>query len=142
VNYLRAAEKPGGNKMVAEVSLDNDLRLWMIKLWCLIGYGDRKRFMKTLCKKAGVRYFRFHPIRHSGASILDNNNVPMGSIQRILGHENRTTTEIYLHSVGKSEREAMEAFERAREKPHTKFHTAPDPPQDKKVMILSKYLKK
>jgi integrase len=65
----------------------------------------------------------------------------MGSIQRILGHENRTTTEIYLHSVGKSEREAMEAFERAREKPHTKPHTAPETPQDKKVIELSKYLK-
>jgi len=86
-------------------------------------FGDRKKLMKRLCDKAGVRYFRFHPIRHSGASIMDGNNVPIGAIQRILGHENRKTTEIYLHSIGDLERQAMAAFERAREKSHTDSHT-------------------
>jgi integrase len=89
-------------------------------------YIDRKKFMKSLCEKAGVRYFRFHPIRHSGASTLDYHNVPIGSIQRILGHEHRTTTEIYLHSIAESEREAMNVFERAREKSHTDSHTKPE----------------
>ncbi len=72
------------------------------------------------------QYFRFHPMRHSGASIMDGNNVPMGAIQRILGHENRKTTEIYLHSIGDLERNAMDAFERAREKSHTDSHTEVD----------------
>jgi integrase len=69
-------------------------------------FGDRKKIMKQLCEKAGVRYFRFHPItiRHSGASVMDGNNVPIGGIQRILGHENRKTTEIYLHSIGDMEK--------------------------------------
>jgi site-specific recombinase XerD len=80
---------------------------------------DRKKLMKRLCEKAGVRYFRFHPIRHSGASIMDGNGIPLGAIQRILGHENRRTTEIYLHSMGDSEREAMRVFEQARQiSPH------------------------
>ena len=61
-------------------------------------------------------YFRFHPIRHSGASVMDNNNVPTGAIQRILGHKNRTTTEIYLHSLGEGEREAIETLEAVRER--------------------------
>ena len=43
---------------------------------------------------------------------MDLNHVPIGSIQRILGHENRTTTEIYLHRIGDPERKAMEVFER------------------------------
>ena len=55
--------------------------------------------MKTLCKKADVKYFRYHALRHLGASILDRANVNIGSIQRLLGHENRITTEIYLHSI-------------------------------------------
>lgn len=75
--------------------------------------------MKGLCKKAGVKYFRFHPIRHLGASLLDNAHVGIGSNQHILGHENRTTTEIYLHSIGESEREAMRIFECFEEKSHT-----------------------
>jgi integrase len=76
-------------------------------------YQDRKRIMRTLCRKTGVRYFRFHPLRHFGASVLDREGVSIGSIQRLLGHENRTTTEIYLHSIGEAEREAMAVFERA-----------------------------
>lgn len=60
-----------------------------------------------------MRYFRFPALRHFGASVMERANVPIGSIQRILGHENRTTTEIYLHSIGNAEREAMEAFEPA-----------------------------
>ncbi len=50
-------------------------------------YARRKRLMPGLCKKAGVRYFNFHALRHSGASVMDNSGVPIGSIQRILGHE-------------------------------------------------------
>jgi integrase len=82
-------------------------------------YKDRKKFMKTLCRKAGVKYFRFHALRHSGASVMENNNVPIGSIQRILGHENRKTTEIYLHSIGQAEREAVTILEHASGNTHT-----------------------
>lgn len=75
--------------------------------WIDKPYRDRTKIMKSLCKKAGVKYFRFHALRHIGASLLDQANVPIGSIQRILGHENRTTTEIYLHSLGDAEKAAM-----------------------------------
>jgi integrase len=74
-------------------------------------YVDRKKIMKTLCTNAKVRYFRFHPFRHLTASILDDLGTPIGVIQRILGHQNRRTTEIYLHSVGEAEREAMNRLE-------------------------------
>jgi integrase len=76
-------------------------------------YQDRKAIMRILCRRARVKYFRFHALRHFGASVLDRANVPIGSIQRILGHENRTTTEIYLHSIGEAEREAIAAYEQA-----------------------------
>ena len=67
--------------------------------------------MKTLCKKANVKYFRFHPLRHLLASILEDLGVPIGTTQRILGHKNRKTTEGYLHSAGDAERNAMYKLE-------------------------------
>ena len=44
---------------------------------------------------------------------MENNGMPLGSIQRIFGHESQPTTEIYLHTLGRAEREAIEVFERA-----------------------------
>lgn len=97
---------------------DRKQRKWVEK-----PYTDRSQIMRYLCKRANVRYFRFHALRHYGASMLDASNVPIGTIQRILGHENRTTTEIYLHSIGDSERIAMEVFDRHFEKSPTKSPT-------------------
>jgi integrase len=100
-------------------------RYWSRKNGCFIEgpYGDRKKLMKRLCEKAGVRYFRFHPLRHAGASTMDAHNVSIAAIQGILGHENRKTTEIYLHSMDEIESDAMAVFERARKKSHTDSHT-------------------
>ena len=80
--------------------------------------------MTTLCRKAGVRYFRFHAFRHFGASMLERDQASIGDIQRILGHESRTTTEIYLHSIGESERRAMSIFDNEmKADSHTDSHT-------------------
>ena len=86
-------------------------------------YGRRKRLLSGLCKRTGVKPFTFHALRHSGASVMDNLGVPIGSIQRILGHENRKTTELYLQSIGESERQAMAIFESAGDFSHTISHT-------------------
>jgi integrase len=94
------------------------------KAWVVGPYKERKMIMKTLCKKAGVKYFRYHALRHLGASILDRISVNIGSIQRLLGHENRSTTEIYLHSINESEREAIKVFDDLAKKSHTKPHTS------------------
>lgn len=87
-------------------------------------YQNRKKIMKTLCEKAGVGYFRFHPLRHFGASWLEKEGTSIKVIQEILGHENRATTEIYLHSFSESGREAMNTLEDAFIKsPTPKSHT-------------------
>ena len=91
-------------------------RYWSRKnqKWIEGPYNDRKQFMKTLCAKAGVKYFRFHALRHAGATVMENSNISIGTIQKILGHEKRSTTEIYLHNLGASDRQAMDVFEHAR----------------------------
>lgn len=87
--------------------------------WTEGPYQDRKKIMKILCEKANVPYFRFHALRHAGASLMDSVNVPIGAIQKILGHENRKTTEIYLHSFSATEKQAVRDYEAARKKSHT-----------------------
>jgi hypothetical protein len=45
---------------------------------------------------------------------MDRYDVPIGSIQKILGHEKRQTTEIYLHSIDQAETEAIAVYEKAK----------------------------
>ena len=77
-------------------------------------YRSRIHMLRSLCRKAKVKEFGFHALRHTGASLLANNNVPIFTISKILGHLSLATTEIYLHSIGESERAAMDVFEKAR----------------------------
>jgi hypothetical protein len=46
-----------------------------------------------------------------------------GFIQRRLGHENRKTIEIFLHSIHDAERQAMVIYEQARKKSQTNPQT-------------------
>jgi integrase len=83
-------------------------------------FNCRRKSLKTLCKKAGVKYFTLHALRHLGASMLDNAGVRIGTIQKLLRHENRKTTEHYIQSIGESEREAIRILEESHTKSHTK----------------------
>lgn len=74
-------------------------------------YVYRKRLLKGLCKKCNVPYFTFHCIRHLTASLLDNKGVPLTDIQRLLGHERATTTDIYLQSLRGSTDESVKLLE-------------------------------
>ena len=74
-------------------------------------YGYRSKFLKTLCKKAEVKTFTYHALRHFGASKLDNLGAALTDIQNILGHERATTTDEYLQSLRGSTREAVKKLE-------------------------------
>lgn len=58
-------------------------------------YRDR---LARLCALSGVKEIRMHDIRHSHASYLINNNVPVKLIAQRLGHSNiETTLKTYAH---------------------------------------------
>ena len=59
-----------------------------------------------------VRHIRFHDLRHSCASLLLSNGVPLKHIQEWLGHSDFTTTaNIYAHLDYKSKITSAQAME-------------------------------
>ena len=54
---------------------------------------------------------------------MERKDVAESSIQKLLGHESRLTTEFYLHSLGESAKEAMAISERSSPEIHTQIHT-------------------
>jgi integrase len=74
--------------------------------------GGRYKMLQTTCKRAGVDYYTFHRFRASGASVMDNNGALLPGIQRVLGHADRRSTEIYLEKLRDVERDAMDIYER------------------------------
>ncbi|MBQ8354943.1 MAG: site-specific integrase [Oscillospiraceae bacterium] len=64
-----------------------------------------------LLEKHGLRHIRFHDLRHSCASLLLANGVPMKQIQEWLGHSDfSTTANIYAHLDYSSKLSSAEAM--------------------------------
>ncbi len=77
-----------------------------------VPYAERQRLIPRLCKKAGVRRFTYHAIRHLTASILAQEGLDIVTIQKMLRHKNPLTTTLYLHQQGIMKNELEKAFSR------------------------------
>jgi hypothetical protein len=62
-------------------------------------YRARLHFMDTLCRRAGVKPFGFHAIRHKSAAIAFVSK-GLNAAQILMGHARATTTDIYVRSAG------------------------------------------
>ncbi len=62
-------------------------------------FSQRRHFMRKLCKRAGVKPFGFHAIRHLTASLLAEGGKDLTLIQNVLRHQSSHTTARYLHSL-------------------------------------------
>ena len=59
---------------------------------------EQKLIEQAVLEKNGMRKIRFHDLRHTCASLLLKNGVPMKQIQEWLGHSDfSTTANIYAH---------------------------------------------
>jgi len=68
-------------------------------------FTTRRRFLRGLCKRAGIREMGYHAIRRHVASYLADRNVPTKYIQEVLGHASMTTTEKYIYRIRNAQRE-------------------------------------
>ena len=85
----------------------------------LFTISDRhiRRIVKEYARKAGVRkHEEIHPhtLRHSYATLLQNNGMQLNAIQRVLGHKNIETTTLYIHlgidNIKAAVKKAFEGF--------------------------------
>ncbi len=74
-------------------------------------YSDH---FELMIKKHGLRKIRLHDLRHTCASLLLKNGVPMKQIQEWLGHSSfNTTANIYSHLDYSSKIMSTETMEKA-----------------------------
>lgn len=67
---------------------------------------------RSLLKKNGLRYIRFHDLRHTSATLLINQGVHAKIISERLGHASITTTmNVYGHALQSADKEAANKFE-------------------------------
>jgi integrase len=67
---------------------------------------------KALLTKAGLPNIRFHDLRHSAASLMLAQGIPLRSIQDILGHSSiALTANLYAHVGEQLRREAADAMD-------------------------------
>jgi integrase len=60
-------------------------------------YQDVKRSFPSACRKAGIRDFHFHDLRHTFASHLVMSGVDLTTVSRLLGHKSLAMTLRYSH---------------------------------------------
>jgi integrase len=110
---LHSVTEPIGNKTLKEVIEDMPKVGEYIYCYKATGkpYRYRSKLINSLCRKAEVKKFTYHNLRHYGASRLAEAGVSITDIQYLLGHQRATTTDIYLQSISESLKEAMKNLE-------------------------------
>ena len=60
-------------------------------------YQDVKRSFKSACRRAGIKDFHFHDLRHTFASHLVMAGVDITTVKELLGHKTINMTMRYAH---------------------------------------------
>ena len=80
---------------------------------------DLKKSFKRACSQAGINDFRIHDLRHTFASWLVTEGVPLLDVSRLLGHSTVQMTERYAHLEKQSLESAVSLLDHRSHSGHT-----------------------
>ena len=80
-------------------------------------FTKRRRFLKGLCKRAGVREMGYHALRRHVASFLAAKGAPLKFIQDVLGHADIKTTDRYIYNIIDDQRSLINLLNTDENKP-------------------------
>jgi integron integrase len=99
--YPAAARSPGWQYLFPSTRLGTDPRSGVIRRHHLHNTGLRSYIRAAVAKTGIKKPVKAHTFRHSFATRLLQKGYDIRTIQKLLGHEDVTTTEIYTHVLGR-----------------------------------------
>ena len=106
---MRASEKLNKEKFGSGYNHKYDEYIYKNEIGDLIKPGFLTQNFPIQLNRYNLRKIRFHDLRHSCATLLRHEGVPMEDIQKWLGHSEITTTEkIYAHFENKQHEKSAE----------------------------------
>lgn len=70
-----------------------------------IGESTFRNWWYNFCERNNLRYVCPYGLRHTTATMLAFNNIPLANIAQQMGHLDTTTTLVYIHAVEESRKE-------------------------------------